>query len=65
MNKIGHDITQAELDTIMNQHDQKKDGVISFNEFKAIFLDIEDKIDEENYEDNWIYFKHFKLILNV
>ena len=42
MNKIGHDITQQELDTIMKEHDIEKNGVISYLEFKYIFLDIQD-----------------------
>ena len=42
MNKIGHDIHQAELDKIMAQHDIEKNKVITFIEFKAMFLDLED-----------------------
>lgn len=34
MNKIGHQITQQELNEIMKMHDIKGDGVISFEEFK-------------------------------
>ena len=45
MNKIGHEITQHELDEIMKEHDLAKDGVISFMEFKAIFLDFEDQME--------------------
>ena len=40
MQKIGHSITQDELDTIMKEHDIEKNGVISFKEFKYIFLDV-------------------------
>ena len=40
MQKIGHSITQQELDTIMTEHDIEKNGVISYKEFKYIFLDI-------------------------
>jgi Ca2+-binding EF-hand superfamily protein len=42
MSKIGHDITQKELDEIMRQHDLEDDGVISYMEFKALFLDLKD-----------------------
>ena len=42
MNKIGHDITQAELDEIMSEHDLEKNDVISFYEFKALLLDMDD-----------------------
>ena len=37
MNKIGHDITQEELDTIMKEHDIHGNGVISYEEFRQIF----------------------------
>ena len=40
MNKIGHSITQKELDTIMKEHDIEKNGVISLAEFRTIFMDI-------------------------
>lgn len=43
MQKIGHAITQQELDTIMAEHDIEKNGVISYKEFKYIFLDIQDQ----------------------
>ena len=42
MNKMGHEINQEELDQIMKEHDLEKNGIISYIEFKAIFLDIED-----------------------
>jgi Ca2+-binding EF-hand superfamily protein len=42
MQKIGHSITQLELDNIMAEHDIEKNGVISYKEFKYIFLDIQD-----------------------
>lgn len=42
MNKIGHDITQQELDEIMAEHDLEKNDVISFYEFKALLLDMDD-----------------------
>ena len=42
MNKIGHDITQEDLDKIMDEHDQLKNNKITFVEFKAMFLDLED-----------------------
>ena len=42
MNKIGHDITQQELDEIMDEHDLEKNDVISFYELKALLLDMDD-----------------------
>ena len=45
MNKIGRDITQEDLEEIMSEHDIKKNGVITFFEFKALFLDLAD-VDE-------------------
>ena len=47
MSKIGHDINQQELDDIMQEHDLEKNGVISYAEFKALFLDIADTQDVE------------------
>lgn len=46
MAKIGHDITNDELDEIMREHDLENNGVISYLEFKAIFLDVDDIRDE-------------------
>jgi Ca2+-binding EF-hand superfamily protein len=43
MNKIGHQINQSELDLIMQEHDIAKNGVITYQEFKYIFMDIADK----------------------
>ena len=40
MAKVGHDITQEDLDHIMAQHDLAGDGVLSYMEFKALLLDI-------------------------
>ena len=37
MCKIGHSITQSELDQIMNEHDLDHNDAISYDEFKAIF----------------------------
>ena len=42
MSKIGHDITQNELEEIMKQHDLQHNGVISFVEVKAVYLDMKD-----------------------
>lgn len=42
MNKIGRDITQEDLEEIMSEHDLAKNGVITYIEFKALFLDLED-----------------------
>ena len=42
MNKMVREITQSELDEIMDEHDIQKNGVITYLEFKALFLDLED-----------------------
>ena len=42
MNKFGHEITQEEVDHIMKKHDLLNNGVITYEEFKAMFLDIDD-----------------------
>ena len=42
MQKIGHRITGEDLEDIMREHDLEKNGFISFQEFKALFLDITD-----------------------
>ena len=34
MHKLEHPITQDELEDIMKKHDKKKDGVLSYDEFK-------------------------------
>jgi Ca2+-binding EF-hand superfamily protein len=39
MYKLEHPITKEELDDIMQKHDKKKDGVLSYEEFKNIFLE--------------------------
>ena len=38
MGKIGHKITQQELNEVMHHHDLKKDGVISKTEFRTMLL---------------------------
>ena len=42
LTKMGHEITQAELDDAMKKHDLEENGVISKDEFKALFLDTTD-----------------------
>jgi len=42
MHKIGHDITQQELDEIIALHDIEKNNIISLDEFKALLLDLDD-----------------------
>ena len=34
MHKFEHPITKDELEDIMNKHDKKRDGVLSYEEFK-------------------------------
>ena len=60
MQKIGHSITQVELDNIMAEHDIEKNGVISYKEFKYIFLDIQD---QENL--SWDYKSWLCLLYNI
>ena len=50
MAKIGHDINQSDLDQIMVEHDIEKNDVISFYEFKALLLDINDVKDAKAYD---------------
>lgn len=50
MHKIGHEITQEDLDNIMQEHDLAKNGVITYIEFKALFLDIADLDQASKYE---------------
>ena len=42
MQKMGHQITQKEMDEIMRSHDLEKNNFLSYLEFKAMFLDLED-----------------------
>ena len=42
LNKMGHEINQGEMDEIMKKHDLEKNGVLSKDEFKALFLDTSD-----------------------
>jgi len=42
MDKIGNRITMSELTNIMKEHDIEQDNVISYSEFKALLLDIND-----------------------
>lgn len=37
MHKMGHDITESEVHQIMNKHDIRRDGFISYDEFVLIF----------------------------
>jgi calcium-dependent protein kinase len=41
MHKLGQKISNAEIEDIMSKHDLKKEGRISFEEFKLIFLEIQ------------------------
>ena len=50
MNKIGRDINQSELDEIMKCPDIEQNGIISFLEFKALFLDMHNIQDVKNYK---------------
>ena len=48
--KMGHEITQAELDDVMRKHDLEKNGIITKDEFKALFLDTSDLTVARNFE---------------
>lgn len=39
MQKLGHEVPRADIADIIKQHDLTKDGVLSFDEFKHIFLE--------------------------
>ena len=49
MQKVGHEINQDELDQIMHQHDIEKNNVITYIEFKALLLDIDDLKQAEDF----------------
>jgi len=40
MHKVGHDITVKEVYEIMKKHDSKKDGYISYDEFKDMIEEL-------------------------
>ena len=42
MQKLGQEISRDEIEDMIKKHDIKGDGVLSFEEFKAIFLGEED-----------------------
>ena len=46
------EITQIELDQIMAEHDIEKNKVITFIEFKAMFLDLQDLEDAKKFKFN-------------
>ena len=39
MQKLGHEVPRSEIADIIKQHDLTKDGMLSFDEFKYIFLE--------------------------
>ena len=50
MQKLGQEISRDEIEDMIKKHDIKGDGVLSFEEFKAIFLGEEEA--EEEYMNN-------------
>ena len=40
MRKLGHDISPQDVKEIMEKHDIKNNGFLTFNEFRLIFQDI-------------------------
>ena len=51
MQKLGHEIPRAEIKEMINKHDLTNDGVLSFNEFKAIFVEMPTLQGEKRYID--------------
>ena len=49
MQKLGHEIPRNEIHEMIQKHDLKKDGVLSFEEFKSIFVD-KDAVNEDDPE---------------
>ena len=43
--KLGHPIKPLEMTEIMAEHDEARDGQLSFQEFKNVFLDLLDRDD--------------------
>ncbi len=41
MKKLGHTLTNKEVKDIMEKHDLKKDGYLTFNEFSLVFQTIQ------------------------
>jgi Ca2+-binding EF-hand superfamily protein len=39
MHKVGHDISSLEVNEIMRKHDSKRNGYISYEEFKLMLYD--------------------------
>jgi hypothetical protein len=39
MQKFGHEIPRNEIHVMIKQHDLTNDGVLSYEEFKAIFVE--------------------------
>jgi Ca2+-binding EF-hand superfamily protein len=38
MEKLGHKVSEKDIKEIMEQHDIGKDGFLTFDEFKIIFI---------------------------
>ena len=54
MSKMGKEVSEEEVEAMMATHDLKKDGQLSFEEFKYMFLhepDQEDECENEKSED--------------
>tara|TARA_B110000305_G_C19026905_1_gene441921 strand:- start:193 stop:477 length:285 start_codon:yes stop_codon:yes gene_type:complete len=51
MSKIGHEITEEELDEVMKEHDLDHNGEIDYEEFKAIFVEIGGNANAINKDD--------------
>lgn len=45
MQKLGHNLTEEQIDEMIKQHDVKGDGVLSYEEFVQIFSN---KVDDGN-----------------
>lgn len=40
MHKLGHQVTGKEIREIMEKHDIRKDGFLSYDEFRQIFINL-------------------------
>ena len=52
MQKLGQEISAEEIHEMINKHDIVGDGVLSYDEFKRIFFDKDEPIDDyDKYAD--------------
>ena len=51
MQKLGQEIDRDEIQEMIKKHDIKGDNVLSYDEFKQIFIDKDDEDDDEDESD--------------